>query len=165
MLWMTPLPLQAMRAGLLLTYFLSAIGFAQSTYDLMADAFGKRRAIIGTAPRRSDAHPRRENISDEEVREVQRAAMEVYPDAIVNISTVMDGCECEVADCTAQVWLVLYRPGRTTGFMLSMIGGHWQVGAVQKWWLRYNDHRDQYIRRRVVVRPVHLALLRPNRER
>jgi hypothetical protein len=141
-----PLIRQVMRAGTFLGCFLSATGFAQSTYDLIADAFGKQRAIIGTAPHRSDSHPRRQNISDQEVLEVQRAAMEVYPHAIVNISTVMDGCECEVANCTAQVWLVLYRPDRTTGFMLSMIDGHWQVGEVQKWWLRYNNHQNQYRR-------------------
>jgi hypothetical protein len=137
---------QVMRAGTLLGCLLSALGVAQSTYDLKINALGQRHAILGTEPHRRDAHPRRENISDEEVREVQRAAMEVYPDAIVNISTVMDECECEVENCTAQVWLVLYHPGRTTGFMLSMIDGHWQVGAVQKWWLRYNDHRNQYLR-------------------
>lgn len=134
------------RAGVLLTCLLSTVGFAQSTGDLRLDAFRKQRAILATAPHRRDAHPRRENISDEEVREVQRAAVEVYPDAIVNISTVTDECQCEVEGCTAQVWLVLYRPGRTAGLMLSMINGHWQVGAVQKWWLRYNDHRDQYLR-------------------
>jgi hypothetical protein len=146
MMWMALLRRQALGAGILLVGFFSASGFAQSTYDLMAEAFGKQRAISGTAPYRSDAHPRRENITDNEVREVQQAAKKVYPDAIVNISTVTDGCECEVADCTAQVWLVLYRPGRTTGFMLSMIDGHWQVGTVQKWWLRYNDHWDHYRR-------------------
>ena len=141
-----PLSRQVVRASTLLRCLLRALGFAQSTYDLKVNALGQRHAILGTEPYRRDAHPRRENISDEEVREVQRAAMEVYPDAIVNISTVMDECECEVENCTAQVWLVLYRPGRTTGFMLSMIDGHWQVGAVQKWWLRYNDHRKQYLR-------------------
>jgi len=146
MMGKVPLSRQIMRACTLLACFLSASGFAQSTYDLKVNALGQRHAILGTEPHRRDAHPRRENISDEEVREVQRAAMEVYPDAIVNISTVMDERECEVENCTAQVWLVLYRPGRTTGFMLSMIDGHWQVGAVQKWWLRYNDHRDHYRR-------------------
>jgi hypothetical protein len=79
-------------------------------------------------------------------------AVGIYPDAIVNISTVTDGCECEEGDsCTEQVWLVLYKPSRMRGLMLSKIGGHWQVGAIQEWWLRYYDlqsrmpaFRDRY---------------------
>jgi len=54
-----------------------------------------------------------------------------------DISTVTDGCECEEADvCSAEVWLVLYKASRTRSLSLSKIGGHWQVGAVQNWWLR-----------------------------
>jgi hypothetical protein len=83
-------------------------------------------------------------VTDEEVQEIQRAAVAIYADAIVNISTVMDGCECEEdGGCTAQVWLVLYKPGRMRGLMLSKIGGHWQIGAVQEWWLRYYDLRSR----------------------
>jgi hypothetical protein len=78
------------------------------------------------------------------VREVQSAAAAIYPDAIVNISTVTDGCECEEEEgCTAQVWLVVYNPSRMRGLMLSKIGGHWQVGAAQEWWLRYYDLRSR----------------------
>jgi hypothetical protein len=71
-----PLSRQVVRASTLLGCLLRALGFAQSTYDLKVDALGQRHGILGTEPYRRDAHPRRENISDEEVREVQRAAME-----------------------------------------------------------------------------------------
>lgn len=103
----------------------------------------RRDAIFNTAPRRPTGAPRRDNITDEEVREVQRAATAIYPDAIVNISTVTEGCDCQDEDCSAQLWLVLYRPNRTRGLMLSKIGGHWQIGAVQDWWLRYYDLRER----------------------
>ena len=131
-------------AGLLMC-LLSVVAFAQSTAAQRPQAYRREAYIWSTEPRRSNGEPRRDNITDEEVREVQSAALEIYPDAIVNISTVTEGCECEEGgNCSAQVWLVLFRPGRARGLMLSKIGGHWQVGAVQKWWLRFYDHRDQF---------------------
>ena len=70
--------------------------------------------------------------SDEEVTEVQTAALEVYPDSIVVISGLTQGCECEEgAHCTAQVELALNRDNRTRSLLLSKIDGHWKVGAVQ----------------------------------
>lgn len=115
---------------------------AQNTAEQRAEARRKEAFIFSTEPRRPNGAPRRDNITDEEVLEVQTAAAAIYPDAVVNISTVTDGCQCEDGEgCTAQVWLVVYKPARTRGLMLSKIGGHWQVGAVQEWWLRYYDLR------------------------
>jgi hypothetical protein len=129
----------------LLLWLISAASFAHGTFGRWQETLRKQSDIRSTEPHRPNGPARRDNITDEEVREVQHAALEIYPDAIVNISTVTNGCECEEGgNCTAQVWLVLYRPNRTRGLMLSKIGGHWQIGAVQKWWLRYYDHRDQF---------------------
>jgi len=47
-----------------------------------------RQYISGTRPKRNEAFLRNENISDEEVREIQSAAQAVLPEAIVNISGV-----------------------------------------------------------------------------
>jgi hypothetical protein len=92
-------------------------------------------------PQRRDSPLRYLNISDEEVREVQAAAAEVLPRAIVNISGVVTGCPCEDgSDCTDQVWIVAYRPEMSRGLMLSKINNHWVIGAVQRWWLRYEEH-------------------------
>ena len=123
----------------LLSFACCVHAVAQSTPEQRAEVRRKENYIFSTEPRRRSGVPRRDNITDEEVREVQSAAAAIYPDAIVNISTVTDGCECEGEDCTAQVWLVVYNPSRSRGLMLSRIGGHWQVGAVQEWWLRYYD--------------------------
>jgi hypothetical protein len=92
-------------------------------------------------PQRRDSPLRYLNISDEEVREVQAAAAEVLPRAIVNISGVVTGCPCEDgSDCTDQVWIVAYRPEKSRGLMLSKVSNHWVIGAVQRWWLRYEEH-------------------------
>src|ERR1700735_1106669 len=50
------------------------------------------REIVLAEPQLPNRPARRENISDEEVREIQRVALEVYPDFIVVISSVTDGC-------------------------------------------------------------------------
>ncbi len=105
----------------------------------------RRRHIFSGQSRRADTIKlRQDNITDEEVREVQQAAHEIIPDSVVNISGVTDGCDCEEgASCTAQVWVVMYRPGTTRGLLLSKIGGHWAIGAVQRWWLRYARYLDR----------------------
>lgn len=97
------------------------------------------RQIVTTEPRLPNRPPRRGNISDDEVREVQKAALEIYPDFIVVISGVTEGCDCEEGNrCTAQVGLALNRDNQTRSLVLSKIDGHWKVGAVQGWWLQYN---------------------------
>jgi len=99
------------------------------------DIWDHARAL---GPRRRDLPLRYLNISDEEVREVQSAAAEVVPRAIVNISGVVTGCPCEDGeDCKDQVWIVAYRPDKSTGLMLSRIDNRWVIGPVQQWWLRY----------------------------
>jgi hypothetical protein len=101
------------------------------------------RRIRTTDPGRPNKPLRQDNITDEEVGEVQRAALEVYPDFIVNISGVTDGCDCEEgSNCTAQVWLALYRDDHTRSLVLSKIDGRWKIGAVQRWWLQYSAHQS-----------------------
>lgn len=98
-----------------------------------------RSYVAGTRPKRTDAYLRRDNISDEEVREIQAAARAVLPEAIVNIAGVTSQCPCEDGPaCSAQVWVVAYDPDETVGLMFSRIDGHWGIGPVQNWWLQYD---------------------------
>jgi hypothetical protein len=83
---------------------------------------------------------RYENITDEEVREIELAARNVVPRALVNISGVTVGCPCEDGPkCSDQVWIVAYTPERSVGLLLSKIDGHWVIGPVQRWWLTYEE--------------------------
>jgi hypothetical protein len=98
------------------------------------------REIVLAEPQLPNRPARRENISDEEVREVQDAALQVYPDFIVVISGVTDGCACEEGrQCSAQVGLALNRDNVTRSLVLSKINGHWKIGAVQSWWLKFRE--------------------------
>jgi hypothetical protein len=87
-----------------LMFLLCATALSQNATDLQRREDSERyRHIVTTEPRRPNKPLRQDNITDEEVREVQRAALEVYPDSIVSISGVTDGCDCEDgSNCTAQ---------------------------------------------------------------
>jgi hypothetical protein len=96
-------------------------------------------------PHRRDAPLRYENISDEEVREVQAAAAEILPRSYVSINGVVVGCPCEDGlKCTNQIWILARREGKATGLLLSRIGGHWVIGPVQRWYLRYEDMKRRH---------------------
>jgi len=100
--------------------------------------------IHKSRPRRLDVPLRTENISDEEVREIQAATAKIYPGAIANISGVTEGCRCEEGSlCTSQVWVVAYKDSRYDGLMLSRVGDAWTVGVVQHWWLKYDELRSR----------------------
>jgi hypothetical protein len=94
--------------------------------------------IEATRPQRRDSPLREENIHDYEVRQIQAAAANLLPNAIINISAVVTGCPCEEGpSCSDQVWILAYHSERTTGLQLSRIAGQWTIGAVQRWWLEY----------------------------
>ena len=96
------------------------------------------------SPGRRDTPLRELNISDGEVREVQNIAARFLPRALVNISPVVAGCPCEEgSECTAQVYVLATAKEETTGLQLSRTGQHWDVGVVQKWWLKRNAVRRQ----------------------
>ena len=100
----------------------------------------KERRAYQLRPRRRDAPLRYLNISDDEVREIQAAAVDIVPRAIVNISAVVVGCSCEDGPgCSEQVWILAERPGKTVGLQLSKIDGSWVIGPVQQWWLSFED--------------------------
>ena len=111
-----------------------------------ADSYSEQRArweredyILSMRPHRLDAPLRDPNVTDEEVREIQSASSEVLTKVIVNISGVTAGCRCEDGpQCTAQAWVTAFRNGRDEGLQLSMIGGRWVIGPVQRWWIRYD---------------------------
>jgi hypothetical protein len=98
-------------------------------------------------PQRRDDPLRYENISDEEVREVQAAAAEILPRDYVSINGVVVGCPCEDGlKCTNQVWVVARRAGVALGLQISKIDGHWVIGPVQRWYLRYQEMRRRHAR-------------------
>ena len=94
-------------------------------------------------PKSRDSPLRYLNISDEEVREVQSAASAVVGKVLVTIGPVVVGCPCEDgASCTDQVWILAHLQKETVGLLLSRIGGHWDIGTVQRWWLRDAELRS-----------------------
>ncbi len=97
------------------------------------------RARRPTRPR-SLRRVREENISDNEVREIEAIMHQHYPGAIVNISAVTNGCACaDGPACDSQVWVVADRDRVSNGLVLSQIAGQWMIGPVQEWWLAYED--------------------------
>lgn len=102
--------------------------------------FRKEARAYALRPNRRDSPLRYLNISDDGVREIQSAALNVVPRAIVNISGVVVGCPCEDGPgCAEQVWILASRPGKTVGLLLSKIEDTWVIGPVQQWWLNYED--------------------------
>jgi len=94
--------------------------------------------IRKTKPHRRDTPARSNNISDEEIREIQYAVRDIFPHALVNISTVVTGCPCEDGlKCTDQVWLTAIKDGHTYELQLSHIDTKWVIGPIQQWWLEY----------------------------
>lgn len=80
------------------------------------------------------------HLTDDEVREIQAAVSAIRPGAIVNIGAVVTGCPCEDGpSCSDQVWVVAYRPEKSTGFNLSNVNHHWILGISQSWWLEYEN--------------------------
>jgi len=111
-------------------------------------------------PGRRNTPLRELNISDGEVREVQAIAAGYLPRDLVNISPVVTACPCEEGPtCTAQVYVLATAKGKTSGLQLSRMNLAWQVGVVQKWWLRRaaiqrqntgNAFRDEYLYEKAV---------------
>jgi hypothetical protein len=95
-------------------------------------------------PGRRDTPLRELNISDGEVRELQTIAARYLPKALVNISPVVAECPCEEGpNCTAQVYVLATAKGKTSGLQLSRTKEVWDVGVVQKWWLKHDAIRRQ----------------------
>jgi hypothetical protein len=113
-------------------------------WDRRADDSQRRWTILDRAsevrPQRRDSPLRYLNVSDDEVREIQAAASEIVGNVLVTIAGVVTGCPCEDGGlCTDQVWVLAHRPNDTVGLLLSKVSGHWQIGTVQRWWLRYEQ--------------------------
>jgi hypothetical protein len=102
------------------------------------------RRALELSPRRRDTPLRPVNISDGEVREVQIIAARYVPRTLVNISPVVTNCPCEEGpNCTAQVYVLATEKGKTTGLQLSRTKEHWDVGVVQRWWMRRDAVKRQ----------------------
>jgi hypothetical protein len=137
-----PAPLQVRGTLVLLAVMVLARAVA-APGDRVAE-MRKRWALEGHAYRLRPAPPlgvlRSDNINDIEVREIQAAAKDFLPKAIVNIAGVTVGCPCEDGPkCSDQVWVVGWEPDHTTGLLFSRIDGKWILGPVQKWWLDYEE--------------------------
>ena len=105
----------------------------------MEALFALEVGIDRMRPQRRDSPARYQNISDDEVREVQSAAAEVLPRSFVSIGTVVTGCPCaDGPKCTDQVWVVAANRKRSLGLLLSEIDGTWVIGPVQRWWLHHD---------------------------
>src|SRR5579862_7454141 len=76
-----------------LTFALFANAPAQNAADVQRCEDSESYRHIRTTEPHPNSPLRHENISDQEVREVQQVALEVYPDFIVSISGVTDGCD------------------------------------------------------------------------
>jgi len=140
-----------MKTLIILAVLLSVVLFCDSAFGddkkraAWAAEFARLDHIYARKPRRLERPLRAENVSDDEVREIQAATNKVYPGAIANISGVTDGCPCEEGSkCTSQVWVVAYRNGRYDGLMLSRVDGMWTVGQIQSWWIRYEGLRNRF---------------------
>ena len=96
------------------------------------------------APKRRDEPLRYLNISDYEVREIQLVAEKYLPKVLLNISPVVTGCPCEEGpQCTDQVYIVAETAQSSKGLQLSRVRNAWVVGAVQQWFLRYDELRSR----------------------
>jgi hypothetical protein len=131
----------------------TASGQSASLIDV---EMAKREAIFERArelyPRRRDTPLRYLNITDNEVREIQRLASGIHIPELLNISPVVTGCACEEGpDCTEQVSIVGKYGDHSIEIQLSRLRNRWSIGRVQRWWLDYAalkareplmDHRE-----------------------
>ena len=91
---------------------------------------------IGAAHARGSA--RYDNISDNEVREIQAVVEGIRRKAITYIGPVTVGCACEDgAGCADEVNVIAYHPSGTLGLKLSKIDGGWAIGPLQAWELEW----------------------------
>jgi hypothetical protein len=88
------------------------------------------------------------NITDREVKQIQAAAREYASDAMVNIGTVMVGCNCEEGPaCTEQVGGILYNPKESKTVSFSRIKGDWQLSRALTWELHKKKLDTKYEKR------------------
>ena len=121
---------------------LIALIFRQSESVFAVDGRPLRELlrVLGRRPTRRDGPLRTDNVSDEEVREIQAVVSQVLPGSILNISGVVSECPCEDGPaCSDQVWIVAHRPNQTKGLQLSRINAHWAIGPVQQWWFDFEN--------------------------
>jgi len=132
---------------------LAALSFASASSRTYAsdttdrDIVMHRRLLLMS--RAADIRPqhrfeplRVENISDDEVREVQGAASDIVGNVLVQIGGVTTGCPCEDGSrCTDQVWVQTEVHKKPFGFVVSKIDGHWKIGPVQRWWWHYEGSK------------------------
>ena len=108
----------------------------------MDDILSRARLL---RPHRRDTPLREINISDEEIREIEVIAGRYGMNTMLNISPVIAGCPCEEGPlCTDQVYIVSTTPQGTHGLQLSRVRSAWVVGAVQRWWMRYEVLQTRY---------------------
>lgn len=87
---------------------------------------------------------REENITDSEVRELQKIVAERTPGTIVQFGPVTVGCACgESPSCTHQVMLTVERASPYTAVQFSRVKGTWQLSERQILALRSEQIRQR----------------------
>jgi hypothetical protein len=80
---------------------------------------------------------REENITDEEVREIQKVVAEKIPGSILRIGPVTVGCQCsERPGCTNEVVLVVSNAARTIQATFARVKKVWQLSEATRLELR-----------------------------
>jgi hypothetical protein len=135
-----------MRHGAWVLVCLGAADVAFGQSRLERDEWIRREHIIwevrerarAITPRRRDEPLRELNISDFEVREIQRVVRDHLPKQLVNIGPVVTGCPCEEGTaCTEQVYIQANTATGSVGLLLSRVARRWDISRTQKWWLRW----------------------------
>jgi hypothetical protein len=127
----------------------TAIGAADLSGQCVRMAADRYRSIVtkrleSVRPYRRESPLRYLNITDEETREVESAAAEVTGTEWISIGPVVTGCPCEDGEkCTDQVWVQTHQNQGAIGLLLSKVDGHWEIGSVQRLWLRYEKLRAE----------------------
>ena len=87
---------------------------------------------------------REDNITDQEVREIQAQVDRYFPGIIVMIDGVQAPCDCrEGSGCTAQVNLASGSANQPVLMRLSRINGEWVPGVVWRWAQEWKELRQQ----------------------
>jgi hypothetical protein len=145
-----PVPMRTVKLAVLILVLMPSIAVADcyrfkdraASNACWLKHFAIEDRIRETRPDRNNGPLRAVNINDQEVAEIQEVISKVLPESIVNISGITSGCPCEDGPlCTDQVWLLASRSDRTKELKMSKVDGHWVIGAIQQWWLRYEQFK------------------------
>lgn len=89
---------------------------------------------------------REQNLTDEEVREIEGLVAERYPGAMIMIGGSTEGCKCEEGpECTSQVVVAGRLDGESYEISLSKVGQDWEISKEWRTRDRIEKLIDQYL--------------------